>query len=254
MIAKIRAAGASEVIQHGDSWKEADAYLRQELLARDAEGVYVPPFDDERIWEGNGRLVAEVKKQIGLMGAGTPDAIVCSVGGGGLFAGIMMGLEKVGWESVKVLAMETEGAQSLNESVKAGKLVALDQITSIATTLGAKRVCEKAFEASKKNTVKSVVLSDAEAAMGCWRLADDERVMVEPACGVSLAVCYDCRLKKLLPGLGKNSKVVIVVCGGSNVTVDMLMCWKEKYGWVEKRMTNDREVPSTVATDGNMVP
>ena len=250
IIAKIRAAGASAVIQHGDSWKEADTHLRERILAEDPDGVYLPPFDAEMVWEGHSTLVTEVKHQMEQKRAGTPDAIVCSVGGGGLFAGIMMGLEREDWEGVQVLAMETDGAQSLNESVKAGKLVSLDRITSIAKTLGAKRVCEKAFEMSKKENVKSVVLSDAEAAMGCWRFADDERMLVEPACGVSLAVCYDGRLKDLLPWLGQESKVVIVVCGGVGITLELLTGWKKEYGWIEKQTTKDRQVPSTVIAKG----
>ena len=245
MITKLRAAGASEVIQHGDSWKEADAYLREEVMAKDPHGVYVPPFDSRLVWDGHSTLVTEVKQQMEQNKAGMPDAVVCSVGGGGLFSGVMMGLEQEGWESVKVLAMETQGAQSLNESVRAGRLVALEQVTSIAKTLGAKMVCERAFDMSKKDTVTSIVLSDAEAAMGCWRFADDERIMVEPACGVNLAVCYDGRLKKLLPRLGKDSKVVIVVCGGVDVTLEMLMEWKKQYGWIETQTTSSSEVPST---------
>ena len=247
MIAKIRNAGASNVMQHGDSWKEADAYLRDEVVSQDPDGVYVPPFDAESIWEGHSTLITEVKQQMEQQNrAGKPDAVVCSVGGGGLFAGVMMGLEREGWESsVKVLAMETEGAQSLNESVRAGRLVALERVTSIAKTLGAKMVCERAFDMSKRDTVTSVVLSDAEAAMGCWRFADDERIMVEPACGVSLAICYDGRLKKLLPGLGKDSKVVIVVCGGADVTLNMLMEWKQQYGWIEEQTPSNSQVPST---------
>ena len=251
MIAKIRNAGARTVIQHGDSWKEADAYLRDEAMPKDPDGIYVPPFDSPLIWDGHSTLVTEVKQQMERNKAGTPDAVVCSVGGGGLFAGVMMGLEREGWQSVKVLAMETEGAQSLNESVRAGHRVALDKVTSIAKTLGAKMVCERAFELSKKDTVTSVVLSDAEAAMGCWRFADDERIMVEPACGVSLAICYDGRLKKLLPGLGKESKVVIVVCGGADVTLNMLTEWKTQYGWIEERTTSNGEVPSTFTVTAN---
>lgn len=254
MIAKIRAAGASEVIQHGDSWKEADAYLREEVMAKDPAGVHVHPFDSRFVWEGHSTLITEVKQQMEQNGAGIPDAIVCSVGGGGLFAGVAMGLEREGWESVKVLAMETEGAHSLHESVRAGRLVALEKVTSIAKTLGAKMVCEKAFELSKKDTVTSVVLSDAEAAMGCWRLADDERIMVEPACGVSLAICYDGRLKKLLPKLGKDSKVVIVVCGGADVSLSMLMQWKKQYGWIEKQTTRNSQVPSTSTVSANGYP
>ena len=248
MIAKLRAAGASEVIQHGDSWKEADAYLREEAMAKDLDGVYVPPFDSQFVWDGHSTLVTEVKQQMEQNKAGMPDSLVCSVGGGGLFSGVMMGLEREGWESVKVLAMETEGAQSLNESVRAGHLVALEKVTSIAKTLGAKMVCKKAFDLSQKDTVTSVVLSDAEAAMGCWRFADDERIMVEPACGVNLAVCYDGRLKKLLPGLGEDSKVVIVVCGGVDVTLEMLTEWKKQYGWIEKQTPSNSEVPSTRTT------
>ena len=141
----------------------------------------------------------------------------------------------------------------MDRSLQAGELVTLEEITSIATTLGAKRVCERAFEMGKRDNVRSVVLRDAEAAMGCWRLADDERMLVEPACGVSVAVCYDGRLRKLLPGLTRESKVAIVVCGGSNITLDMLMRYREKYGWIEKETTDDRGVPSTVAVDGSRV-
>lgn len=250
MMSKISAAGASAVIQHGDSWKEADAHLREVVIAKDPTGVYVPPFDHEDIWEGHSTLVNELEQQFRARGESPPEALVCSVGGGGLFCGAMMGMDRAGWRDTQVLAMETQGANSLNSALAAGELISLNEITSIATTLGAKRVCAKAFEFGQRPNVRSVVLQDAEAAMGCWRLADDERIMVEPACGVSLAVCYDGRLKKLVPGLKKDSKVVVVVCGGSNVTLEMLMGYRKKFGWVEKELDGNGEVPSKVAVDG----
>ena len=250
MMAKITAAGASNVAQHGDSWKEADTYLREELLAKDPNGIYVSPFDHEDIWEGHSTMITEMQQQLQERGEIAPDAVICSVGGGGLFSGVMIGLDKVGWRDTKVLAVETWGAHSLRSALEAGELVSLKEITSIASTLGAKRVGDKTFELAQKRNVKSVVLRDAEATMGCWRLADDERLLVEPACGVSVAVCYDGRLGKLLPGLTRESKVVIVVCGGSNITLEMLMGYRKKYGWIEKEMTDDRGVPSTVAADG----
>jgi len=250
MITKITAAGASAVIRHGDSWKEADSYLCKEVLAKDPTGVYVPPFDHDSVWQGNSTMIAELQQQFEEKGEDRPDALICSVGGGGLFTGVMLGLDKAGWHDTGVLAMETQGAHSLHSALAAGELVSLDEITSIAGSLGAKRVCEKAYECARRPSVKSVVLRDAEAAMGCWRLADDERMMVELACGVNVAVCYDGRLRRLLPGLTKESKVVVVVCGGSNVTLELLMQYREKYGWIEREMTRDREVPSTVAVDG----
>ena len=250
MIAKIRTAGASRVVQHGGSWAEADKCLREEVLANDPHGVYVPPFDHDDVQSGASTIVEELEER--------PDAIVCSVGGGGLFSGIQLGLEARGWADVSVLAMETEGAESLAESLKEGELVTLPAITSIATSLGAKRVAQKAFDLGKRRNVRSVVLSDAEAAMGCWRLADDERLIVEPACGVSVAVCYDERLKHLLPKLTNQSKVVVIICGGSDITLEMLMGYRKAYADIERLTTNDRDVPSTLsapnkATDDNNI-
>lgn len=246
MIAKIRAAGATDVIQHGATWADADAYLRAEILGRDPDGIYVPPFDDPLVWEGSSTIVDEMTRQ---MDEGPPDAIVCSVGGGGLFCGIMRGLERRGesWEKVRVLAMETVGAESLAKSLAAGERVTLDGISSIAISLGAVTVAEQAFRYAQRENVKSIVLRDAEAVMGVWRLADDERILVEPACGVSVATCYDGRLKRELgQKLGPESKVVIVVCGGSHVTVGMIEEWRRTYGDVgEMAATGDKVVPST---------
>lgn len=253
-IAKIKAAGAAEVIQHGSSWKFADEYLRSEVIPK-AElsgelGIYVPPFDNQDIWKGASTMIEEIQKQ--MPDAERPDAIVCSVGGGGLFSGIVEGLDRVGWstgdDAVRVLAMETDGAHSLQYSLKQGKLSEMDKITSIAKSLGAVQVCEDAFEKAQRPNVRSVVLSDAEACMGCWRLADDERILVEPACGVSVALAYDGRLKHLIKGLSQETRVVIVVCGGSGVTLEKLMEWRKTYGsMVEGRVpqTLDEVVPSS---------
>ena len=242
MIAKIRTAGAARVIQYGGSWAEADHFLREEVLVNDPYGVYVPPFDHDDVRSGTSTIVEELEEK--------PDAIICSVGGGGLFSGIQLGLEARGWSDVSVLAMETEGAESLAMSLKEGELVTLPAITSIATSLGAKRVAQKTYNLGQRRNVRSVVLSDAEAAMGCWRLADDERLVVEPACGVSVAVCYDGRLKQLLPKLTNESKVVVIVCGGSDITLEMLMGYRKKYADVERMTTNDRDVPSTLSAPG----
>ena len=244
MIAKIRVSGASEVIQHGASWMEADQFLREKVLAKDPNGVYVHPFDHEDVWNGAATIIEELDEK--------PDAVVCSVGGGGLFCGLQLGLERRAWEDVKLLALETHGADSLATSLTHGELVTLNEITSIANHLGAKRVSGKTFELAQRNNVKSVVLSDAEAAMGCWRLADDERMIVEPACGVNVAVCYDGRLKKLLPHLTERSKIVIIICGGSDITLERLCEFKTQYQYVENITTSDDSVPSThSAPDGN---
>jgi len=252
-IAKIRAAGAHDVLQHGASWKEADAWLRQDIMPaaekRGEEAIYVPPFDHPDIWQGHSTLVAEMEKQFGNEGA--PDVIVCSVGGGGLFNGVMEGVEKAGWKDTTVLAVETEGAASLGESVKAGTHITLPGITSQATTLGAVRVSDRTWElASTSKQAKSVILTDAEAAMGSWRFADDERILVELSCGVNLALCYGGRLQKALGRpIRAEDKVVIVVCGGSGVSVDMINTWKQEFGHLNDDISSGEQavVPSATS-------
>lgn len=256
MISKLEAAGATKVIQTGASWFEADQFLRNELLPKaKAEGenpVYVPPFDHPAIWEGNSTLIHEVVRQLpsvdqhypsivdggrpGTIDGGLklPDAIICSVGGGGLFNGIMQGLGRYSHPTkkdfTKVLAMETIGADSLYQSVQEGKLVTLPKITSVATTLGARTVSEQAFKyASEEKRVTCAVLTDKETVQACKQFADDERILVEPACAVSLAVLYTGKLKQFLPNLRPESRVVVVVCGGSGLSLDILNKYIEDY-------------------------
>ena len=237
----MKAAGASQVIQTGASWKEADAHLREVVIpeaeASGEETVYVPPFDHPDIWDGHSTLVDELRQQFAEIGETAPDVIGCSVGGGGLFCGIVQALEKLSgqWETTNVLAVETHGADSLAQSLEAGEAVTLPKITSQAITLGARRVAERTFELASRHQasgrVRSAVLSDAEAAMGCWRLADDERILVELACGVNLALCYGGRLKTALGRpVHPDEKVVLVVCGGQAVTTSMIEQWRQEFG------------------------
>lgn len=258
MLAKLRAAGAADVIVHGADLAEAGEFLMREVLPRDPGGVYVHPFDHPDIWAGNGSVVHEMKQQMVERGEGygAPDAIVCSVGGGGLLNGVVAAMDEVGWGTgeCEVLALETKGAESLRAALDAGELVGLEgEITSGARSLGARKVSGETFRlARERSYVRSVVLEDREAAMGCWRLADDERLMVEMACGVNVALCYDGRLEKAVgKKLTKDSKVVIVLCGGNDVTVEQLHQWRKEYGDVEKEMPHNADVPSESTAPGH---
>ena len=64
-----------------------------------------------------------------------PEAVVLSVGGGGLLCGVIEGLQRNNWTDVPIIAVETEGAESYAASVREGYLVELAEITSIAICL-----------------------------------------------------------------------------------------------------------------------
>ena len=61
------------------------------------------------------------------------------------------------------------------------------------------------------------------------QFARDHRMLVEPACGAALAVLYSDRLRNQY--FGKESTlqgpVVIEICGGSGVNMELLLLWKE---------------------------
>jgi L-serine/L-threonine ammonia-lyase len=203
----------AEVIVHGASWAEADAHLRGLLTPSDA---YIHPFDDPLLWTGHASLVDEIAA------AGVrPDAVVLSVGGGGLMCGVIEGLRRNGWDDVPVLAVETRGADSLAQSLAAGERITLPAITSIATSLGARQVSRQAFDDARRHAVRSVVVGDAQAVAGCLAIARDSRLIVEPACGASVVPVMGNDA-----ALGDARTVVVVVCGGVSATYEQLLEWQ----------------------------
>ncbi len=204
----------AEVIVHGASWQEANELALSLVGATDA---FLHPFDDPLLWEGHASIIDEVARS-GLK----PDAVVLSVGGGGLLSGVAQGLHRNGWSDIPIVAVETEGAASFHAAAKAGHAVQLEQITSIASSLGAKRVCEQAVQWSKRHTIHSVLVSDKSAVRACERFLADHRVLVEPACGASLALAYESS-----PALSSFETVLVVVCGGATTTVEQLQQWSK---------------------------
>lgn len=206
----------AEVMVHGASWQEANEYALSLLGSSDA---FIHPFDDPLLWQGHATMIDEVARS-GLK----PDAVVLSVGGGGLLSGVAEGLHRNGWGHIPILAVETEGAASFHEANKAGHPVQLEEIKSVATSLGAKRVCDKAVQWSKEHPIRSILVSDQSALSSCERFLADHRLLVEPACGASLALPYEKTSE-----LEQFDTILVIVCGGATATIDQIRQWSEKY-------------------------
>uniref|UniRef100_A0A3Q3ABX4 L-serine ammonia-lyase n=1 Tax=Kryptolebias marmoratus TaxID=37003 RepID=A0A3Q3ABX4_KRYMA len=228
VVQRLRDQGATVQIS-GKVWDDANA---EALRLAETEGLtFVPPFDHPLLWEGHASMVAEVSASLG---AGVkPGAVLLSVGGGGLLCGVLQGLKDVSWMDVPVIAMETVGADCFNAAIKAGKLVTLDDITSEAKCLGAKTVCQRAFEHSRSGevTIVSELVTDQEALHAVQTFLDEERVLVEMACGAALAAVYSGIIPRLqeegrLPAL--RGPLLVIVCGGSSINVEQLDVLKGK--------------------------
>ncbi|TFH80672.1 MULTISPECIES: pyridoxal-phosphate dependent enzyme [Pseudomonas] len=210
--ARIRRTGA-EVIVHGKVWDEANQRARELASAADTE--YVPAFDHPVLWEGHSTMIDEILEDCPQV-----DTVVTSVGGGGLLAGILTGLLRHDRRDCRIIACETRGAASFAAAVEAGHPVRLSKIDTVATSLGAAQVAKWPVQHIGEFDHECLVLSDDDAIMGVVRYASDLRQLVEPACGVSLAVAYLDH-----PALAGARDVVIVVCGGVSISAQLVAGW-----------------------------
>lgn len=200
----------AEVLVSGASWQEANA-LAETLVGE--HGVLLHPFDDPLLWEGHATLIDEVV-DLGLR----PDAVVVAVGGGGLLAGVAHGLISHNLGDTHIFCAETAGAASLLAALENQRPVALNAIDSIATSLGARQVCQRAFDVMQQLPTTHAIIKDRDAVDACLRFLDEQRILVEPACGAALAA-----LEQL--ELGDAQKVLVVVCGGVVASLADLKNW-----------------------------
>ncbi|PXX64818.1 L-serine/L-threonine ammonia-lyase [Pseudomonas sp. LAMO17WK12:I10] len=209
---RIARTGA-EVLVHGQVWDQANERALQLSSAADSE--YVPAFDHPVLWQGHSSMVDEILEDCPQV-----DTIVASVGGGGLLAGILTGLLRHQRQDCRIIACETTGSASFAAGLAAGHPVKLAKIDTVASSLGAAQVAAWPLQQIQAFAHQSLVLSDAEAILGVVRYADDLRQLVEPACGVSLAVAYLDH-----PAIAAARDVVIVVCGGVSISARQVADW-----------------------------
>lgn len=202
----------ADVLVQGASWQEANERALSMLGDSDA---FIHPFDDPVVWRGHSTIIDEVVED-GVR----PDLVVLSVGGGGLLSGVIEGLRRHKLD-IPVLAVETTGASSFAQSVARGERIVLPAIESIATSLGARQVSEHAFALLAEHRIDCAVVSDLQAVDACLRFLDDHRILVEPACGASLATLY-----QNVADLADHQKILVIVCGGATSTVEQLNTWR----------------------------
>lgn len=101
-----------------------------------------------------------------------------------------------------------------------GRAVRLACVSGLATSLGALSVTPSVLDS--RVATASLVVSDRSAVLACHSFARDYRALVEPACGAALSVLYSQEHRELLRSY---KRVVVVVCGGSAVSRELLDSW-----------------------------
>ncbi|SMN20090.1 similar to Saccharomyces cerevisiae YCL064C CHA1 Catabolic L-serine (L-threonine) deaminase, catalyzes the degradation of both L-serine and L-threonine [Maudiozyma saulgeensis] len=230
MVEKIKDTGANVII-NGAHWKEADIFLKNSIMNKIdnnlIEPIYVHPFDNPQIWEGHSTLVDEMIESLESQNVPLTKikGIVCSVGGGGLYNGIIQGLERFNLANkIPIVGVETKGCHVFNTSLKMNKPIQFEKITSIATSLGTANISDKTFEYAKKYNTKSVVVEDIDVIETCLNYTQSSNMVTEPACGAAIHLAYhtDILEKALGQKLSADDVILIIACGGSSNTISDL--------------------------------
>ena len=194
----------AEVILHGDVYD--DAYKKAKELEEKEGYVFVHPFNDEDVLDGQGTIALEILEELP-----ETDIILVPIGGGGLISGIACAA-KILKPEIKIIGVEPEGAASAYEAIKENKVVELKEANTIADGTAVKKIGDLNFEYIKKYVDKIITVSDYELMEAFLLLVEKHKIIAENS-GI-LSVAATKKIKE------KNKKVVSVISGGN---IDVLM-------------------------------
>ena len=194
----------AEVVLYGDVYD--DAYQKAKELEAQEGYVFVHPFDDIDVLEGQGTIALEILEEM-------PDAevIVVPIGGGGLISGIAAAAKMIK-PDIKIIGVEPSGAASATEALIKNKVVTLPEANTIADGTAVKRIGDLTFNCIKQYVDEVVTVDDYELTEAFLLLAEKHKIIAENSGILPLAA-----LKKLSE---RGKKVVPVVSGGN---IDVLM-------------------------------
>ena len=169
----------AEVVLAGEVYDEA--YEKACELQGKHGYVFVHPFDDEDVIEGQGTIALEILEELP-----NADIILVPVGGGGLISGVAAAA-KLKNPQVKIIGVEPEGAASAKAAVEEGKPVALPSVSTIADGAAVKLIGSKNLEYIQNYVDEIVTVSDYELMEAFLLLAEKHKIIGENAGLLSVA-------------------------------------------------------------------
>lgn len=192
----------AEVVLQGDVYDEAAAHAQK--LAEEHGYTFIHPFDDPAVATGQGTIAMEIFKELPLV-----DYILVPVGGGGLATGVST-LAKLLNPKIKVIGVEPAGANCLQESLKAGKVVTLDHVNTIADGTAVKRPGEKIFPYLQAGLDDVITVEDDELVVAFLDMVENHKMVVENSGLLTVAA---------LKHLDVSEKKIVSVLSGGNMDI-----------------------------------
>ena len=192
----------ADVVLHGDVYDEACEHAYK--LAEEHGYTFIHPFDDPAVATGQGTIAMEIIKELPLV-----DYILVPIGGGGLATGIST-LAKMLNPKIKVIGVEPAGANCLQESIKAGEVLTLPSVNTIADGTAVKTPGKVIFPYLKENLDDIITVQDEDLVTAFLDMVENHKMVVENSGLLTVAALKD---------LGVTGKKVVSVLSGGNMDV-----------------------------------
>ncbi|BFO66922.1 threonine ammonia-lyase [Chryseobacterium sp. KCF3-3] len=203
-----------DVILFGDTFDAAkDAAMR---FCKDHNSVFIHPFDDPAIIEGQATTALEILEQ----SEGLVDYLFVPIGGGGLAAGVCTVFQHLSPQT-KIIGVEPSAAASMKKALEKGEPVLLEKISRFVDGAAVQQVGDLTFERCKDVLYDMATVDEGLVCETILSLYNKDAIVVEPAGALSVAV-----LEKYREEIkGKN---VVCIISGSNNDITRMEEIKEK--------------------------
>jgi len=200
---RIRGYGADLVVT-GERY--ADALEACNEFVAGSGAVSVHAFDARETLLGQGSVALELSEQ-----APQVDTLLVAVGGGGLIGGIAAYYSN----TVRVVAVEPEGAPTLARALEAGEPVDAPAGSIAADSLAPRRVGSLVFPIAQQFVDRVVLVTDEAIRQAQVALWDRLRIVAEPGAAAPLASLLS---RAYVPKPGE--RVGVLVSGGNTNAVN----------------------------------
>lgn len=191
-----------EVVLKGDTFD--DSYKNAMKHGEKYGMVFIHPFDDEKVIEGQATIGLEILEQA----HGPIDYLFAPFGGGGLLAGVSSVFSQLS-PKTKIIGVEPEGAPSMCASLKAGRVVELQNIERFVDGAAVQKVGSRNFQICKENIDDMITVPEGKICQTILDLYNKDAIVVEPAGAMAISALdqYADEIK---------GKTVVCMVSGSN--------------------------------------
>ena len=205
--------GFIEIRLVGDTFDDC-ALSAQEFTALH-QMVFIPPFEDYRIIEGQATVGVEILEDLSPV-----DYLFLPVGGGGLCAGVGSYFKTFS-PATRIIGVEPEGAPSMKAALEAGHPVTLENIERFVDGAAVKRVGDLTFSFCKDVLQEMHLVPEGKVCSTILKLYNEDALVVEPAGALSIAA-LDSYAEAI------RGKTVVCVVSGSNNDIERMQEIKER--------------------------